>query len=107
MKWACLIALGGTVLFLAGCGPSALQQRACDLFVDAGGAREHDHAYWVKVYSDQLIKPKEGGVAARKLADMAVVFFKREKTKIAASVATRLSMSVREVDEALLKCVAK
>jgi hypothetical protein len=106
MRWAVVIALAGTVL-LAGCGPSALQQRACDLFVEAGGARERDHAYWVKAYSDQLIKPKEGGMTARELADMAVVFFKREKTKIAASVATSLSMSLREVDEALVKCLAK
>jgi hypothetical protein len=106
MRWALLIALGGVVL-LAGCGPSALQQRACDLFVDAGGARERDHSYWVKTYSDQLIKPKEGGMTALKLADMAVVFFRREKIKIAAGVATRLSMSLREVDAALVKCVAK
>jgi hypothetical protein len=106
MRWPFLIALAGMVL-LAGCGPSALQQRACNLFVEAGGAREHDHAYWVKAYSDQLIKPREGGMTARTLADMAVVFFKREKIKIVASVATRLSMSLREVDAALVKCVAK
>lgn len=104
MRGTVVIALAATT-FLAGCGPTALQQRACDLFVEAGGQREHDHAYWVKAYSEQLIKPKEGGMTALELADMAVVFFKHEKTKIAASVATRLSISVREVDEALEKCV--
>jgi hypothetical protein len=104
MRGTVVIALAATA-FLAGCGPTALQQRACDRFVEAGGQREHDHAYWVKAYSDQLIKPKEGGMTARALADMAVAFHKREKTRIAASVATHLSMSLREVDEALGKCV--
>jgi hypothetical protein len=106
MKRAFVIALT-TAMLLAGCGPTALQQRACDLFVEAGGEREHDHAYWVKAYSDQLIKPKEGGVTARELADLAVAFYQREKKKITAGVAARLSISLRDVDEALAKCVGK
>ena len=106
MRRAFGIALVGTVL-VAGCGPTALQQRACDLFVEAGGEREHAHAYWVKAYSEQVIKPKEGGMTAQRLADMAIASYKRQKAKITASVAARLSMSLRDVDEALEKCVAE
>lgn len=46
MRRAVIAVLVGIVATLAGCGPSAQQQRACEMYLDAGGYRQWTYEEW-------------------------------------------------------------
>ncbi len=54
-----LIGIGATIF---GCGPTELQRRACDMYVDAGGRAEPDLAYWVKFFNAPRAGPSPASI---------------------------------------------
>lgn len=106
------------VLILAGCGPSRIEQQACDLYVEQDGGPDLSVAEWVKTLSDptwiennrkQNEKYGRTDIWANKTvqehAEAQARFTKDRNEKVRALVSARLSISPREVDEALKKCM--
>jgi hypothetical protein len=106
------------VLLLAGCGPSRVEQRACDMYVEQDGGHDPSVAEWVKTFSDptwiennrkQNEKYEWTDIWANKTvqdhAEAQARFVKDRNEKVRALVSAQLSISLREVDEALKKCM--
>ncbi len=128
---------------LAGCGPSAQQRRACEMYVEADGGKPETVESWVPYYESRTaedekdlkkqaredavhefvnelnqrkVKVEEidafvkGAVdravlpSARERAQQHIDWQKERNTNAAAAVALRLTLSLREVYEALAAC---
>jgi len=100
-----LLGLGAT---LAGCGPSALQQRACEMWADEGGSTaslETWLAHFSRPEQAAEIGPAGDQWRTPQLRAQAQYEYGQQKNQEAkARVSRRLSISLREVDEALKKC---
>jgi hypothetical protein len=111
-----LLTVAGIVGLVAGCGPSAVQQRACDMYVETGGLAELDVAELAKEWSSpekarelagiNAVKPEESFTAqtwAERIAEV-----QREKNeRVRRIVGQRMTLSLREVDAAMKKCGPK
>jgi len=95
MRRAMIVALIGVGATLAaGCGPSALQRRACDMYAEAGGGPG---------LADPPPAVRDGKVVPYQ--EWAVAAYRGSRNREArAAVSARLSISLREVGEALGKC---
>jgi hypothetical protein len=129
---------------LAGCGPSAQQRRACEMYADAGGSASDMESvdYWVPVFStpEERAKPAkdradyEAALLAsfhasgiftdaehlareraawsyplpdptpQERAEGQAAFIRKANTAAREGVAQRLTMSLREVADALTRC---
>jgi hypothetical protein len=109
-----LIGIGATV---SGCGPTELQRRTCDMYVDAGGRAAPDLAYWIKFFNapnavDDMNKryaEREGPKppeTSQVRAQRHVASVKLANQMAKDIVSARLSISLREVDQALEKCLS-
>jgi hypothetical protein len=105
------------LMLLAGCGPSAQEQRACEMYVEAGGGLDRGLAYWQKstrANADSLLRrfpnikitvAENYALADAHAARMAEQM--RVKNQAAnAVVSVRLTMSGQEVERALTHCPA-
>jgi hypothetical protein len=78
-----------TAVLLVGCGPSALQQRACDMFSEAGGVRQDPQfPVWPNLTPEQLAH-----------VDQAV---RNDGARM--MISARLAISLHEVDDLLKTC---
>src|SRR2546427_10758337 len=93
---AMIVGLLGLGALLAGCGPSALEQRVCEMWTDEGGSVKRLEQY--RALSTAQIAELKGEAAEQ----WAYGFMANQQA--AARVSRRLSISVREVNEALKKC---
>jgi hypothetical protein len=106
------------VLLLAGCGPSRVEQRVCDMYVEQDGGPDPSVAEWVKTFSDPTWIEKNRrqnekygwtdiwtNKTVREHAEAQARFIKDRNEKVRALVSAQLSISPREVDEALRKCM--
>ena len=107
------IALAATSL-LASCGPTPLQRRACDMFVEAGGEISESPEVMLKFFSDPKIiasnkatSDAEDAKNANKnvlknmtpqdWVDSTVVYYEQKKVEGSAVVSARLTISLREM----------
>jgi hypothetical protein len=106
------------VLLLVGCGPSRVEQRACDLYVEQDGGHDVSVEEWVKTFSDPTWiennrrRNEKNGLTdiwankpVQEHAEAQARFVKDRNEKVRALVSSQLSISLREVDEALKKCM--
>jgi len=114
-----MTALIGAGLLIAGCGgPTELQRRACDMYVEAGGAEDVSLAELVKMYNTPEMvayfeaenarnagNPNIAQKTPQTFADRMYAFEKERNEKAREIVRRRLNISMREVDEALSKCM--
>jgi hypothetical protein len=121
-----LLGLGAT---LAGCGPSALEQRVCEMWGDEGGSNrtvaewleyfsqpeqvaqiEASNAQWRAIKTSRWREPGLDNARSRlhatpqSRAQEQYDYGQAKNQEAKARASLRLSISLREVDEALKKC---
>lgn len=95
------------LLLVVGCGPSAVEQRACDMYVEAGGSTDKRTEATDPIATDTNSESmrKAFGETPQERAAYFTALGKETNEKARAVASARLTLSLREVDEALKKCL--
>lgn len=109
-----VVVLLGVSLALAGCGPNAQEVRICEMYVDADGGMARSVADWLKSDKEFPVPDRAELVAASGMsseqwaqqhAQHMAEFTQAQNARARSIVSARLAVSLREVDEALGRCL--
>lgn len=111
MRARTVIIIAVLCLLLSACGPTEVQRRACDFYVEAGGDADSSIEDQRRYYTEERVaafteqQKKSIGTTPEAAAQTMHEYRKGKNAKALAAVAARLGLSLREVDDALARCL--
>jgi len=115
VTWSKRITAALTAVLLAACGPSAMERRTCDIYVEAGGDRDLTATDEPRILAQaremhaaltESLRALPGYETPEAMAANQLKSTRASNAEARAAVALRLGLSQREVDAALAKCLA-